>query len=113
VHGHGSAAPDVDGVDLPAALHLGAGRTSALDQRRGQLPGPTDGHRKTAVLGEHDEQKAHHAAAGRVDGSVSMQRVAEQQQPGGIPIKQLLAHHSGRQHQQPSEPQRLRGAQLP
>ncbi len=105
VYGNRPAVADIDGIDLLSAFQLDSRRSPSHDQCRGQPPGSARRHREADILGEHRHQEAHHAAARRVDGHVGVHGVAQQQQPGRVPVEHFPGHDRCGQYQQPRQPQ--------
>lgn len=69
----------VDGSDGTQAVDLRSGGSRPLYERCGQLSCTTYRNGEAAVLGHHDQQIAHHAAARGVDGDVGVHRIAKQE----------------------------------
>ena len=69
----------VDGTDGALAVDLRAGGGGAVYERGRQLARTAYRDREAAILGHHDQQIAHDAAAWRVDRHVGVHGVAQQQ----------------------------------
>ena len=61
------------------AVDLRAGEGGAVGERRRQLARAAYRNREAAILGHHDQQIAHDAAAGCVDRHVGVHGVSQQQ----------------------------------
>jgi hypothetical protein len=104
-HPGGPPAGHEDLGDLRVEAQLPAPRLEPGDERVDESAGAADRDREADLLAEHRQQPAEHRAARAVRRQVGVQRVAGEQQRGGLAGELLLGVAPHRLQRKPGEPQ--------